>query len=640
MADPIPIDRRVAWTPGVTVGVEGGIAQYLPGGVNERTSIINVTQAPYNADNTGATDASGAINDAIVAATAGDVVYLPAGTYKLDDQISVSHSRDNITIRGDGPTTILAPAASAASAITAGNSGWNWPPGGANVTSDLNKGDTSIPLDDASQFSAGYIIILEWDQLTDNSEITAGEFFSFNVGGLPRSVRQIVKVISKAGDTLTVFPGINHQPPAGLACVAFTAQLQLEKFGMENFSVDLSDNLAVFPISIGQALNSWVYNVTLQNAKNYHLTITDSLFCEVRRCDLRDRLPPIINSNGGALLVLTCSGLWVEDNIMSNVFPCMEVNASTTGSAFTYNLFESHQNGLGTATLAIDANHGPWNHFNLYEGNVAGSFDSDGYFGGSSYDTVHRNWLTSTTYLGLGATNAFALHRFARNYNIVGNVMGTDGVINGNMSFGNPNIGNGSSTGTAQPSLGVFWDDWKMTGTLTTRTSDTVATVTFASGSVYDGQYITLRWSGGAASGNVSSPSGSTFIFTAIAFQDVLPAAATSLNIFTQAGGYQELDLDVEATSIEKGNYLYDTDGAPGSMSSLDGDTLATSYIHSSKPSFFGDLPWPPFDPTSPDSSSYENIPAAYRFVNGENPPGTTNSLTCETLNVTTMTLG
>ena len=57
-AEIIPADRLADWKPGVTVGVPGGIP-------TNRTHLIDVTKAPYNADNTGAADAQRAIQKAI-----------------------------------------------------------------------------------------------------------------------------------------------------------------------------------------------------------------------------------------------------------------------------------------------------------------------------------------------------------------------------------------------------------------------------------------------------------------------------------------------------------------------------------------------------------------------------------------------
>lgn len=49
---------------------------------------------------------------------------------------------------------------------------------------------------------------------------------------------------------------------------------------------------------------------------------------------------------------------------------------------------------------------------------------------------------------------------------------------------------------------------------------------------------------------------------------------------------------------------------------------VPNSLYLTNKPSWFGFLPWPPVDPTNPTySSSRTNIPAAYRFIYGVDPP-------------------
>jgi hypothetical protein len=60
---------------------------------------INVTKPPYNADNTGATDVTTALQNAINAATsAGTGVYLPKGTYKISQPLNVN----NVSVAGAG----------------------------------------------------------------------------------------------------------------------------------------------------------------------------------------------------------------------------------------------------------------------------------------------------------------------------------------------------------------------------------------------------------------------------------------------------------------------------------------------------------------------------------------------------------
>lgn len=46
-------------------------------------------------------------------------------------------------------------------------------------------------------------------------------------------------------------------------------------------------------------------------------------------------------------------------------------------------------------------------------------------------------------------------------------------------------------------------------------------------------------------------------------------------------------------------------------------DTLPDSLYRGSKPDWFGNLTWPPFDAASPGTPAYTQIPAGYRYVNG-----------------------
>ncbi len=65
---------------------------------------------------------------------------------------------------------------------------------------------------------------------------------------------------------------------------------------------------------------------------------------------------------------------------------------------------------------------------------------------------------------------------------------------------------------------------------------------------------------------------------------------------------------------------------------------IPASYYLSSKPAFFGNLPWPAVDPASPAySGSYTNIPAGYRDVFGQDPPsGPVNNAPVVSVSVST----
>ncbi len=72
----------------------------------DSTTILDVTKAPYNADNTNTLDASvaiqAAVNDAI-SANDGTIVYLPTGKYRIDSTISLTGG--NYSVEGAGYNT-------------------------------------------------------------------------------------------------------------------------------------------------------------------------------------------------------------------------------------------------------------------------------------------------------------------------------------------------------------------------------------------------------------------------------------------------------------------------------------------------------------------------------------------------------
>ena len=118
--------------------------------------------------------------------------------------------------------------------------------------------------------------------------------------------------------------------------------------------------------------------------------------------------------------------------------------------------------------------------------------------------------------------------------------------------FGLPNIGNGGYNGKwVQPSKGIYWADWRALRT--------------------------------AAQGAGPGP-----------------------------GGFQEIDMDVKATTLLRGNYNYCDKGVRASES-LHGMTLPKSLYLTAKPSWFGKLSWPAF---GPDTGAFEKnkIPAQVRF--------------------------
>ena len=78
LAEIIPAARRIKWDPGVR------------GDIPNRTTIFaNVKNSPYNALGNGVADDTAGIQAAINACPSNQVVYIPAGTYKISAPLSI-----------------------------------------------------------------------------------------------------------------------------------------------------------------------------------------------------------------------------------------------------------------------------------------------------------------------------------------------------------------------------------------------------------------------------------------------------------------------------------------------------------------------------------------------------------------------
>lgn len=474
----IPTEYLIDWTPGTYTGVPGGIDQYLPGGANQRTNLIDVTAAPWNADPTGVADSKTNIQYAVNSASSGQVIYIPSGTYKLTGQISLT--KDGITLRGAGASTILKYTHNGSAIFVGANSdyGWTYPNTNTWSSSVLTNGQVVIPMSDTSSFSTGKMVRLAWLNQTNVDEPT------ISVGNYQFRRQQMTRITAKDASSITVFPPVYSGYETN--CRVNLAQQQGDFIGIEDLVLDGTDATLQYGIWMEQCYGSWMKGVRFINGKNFGMFIYDSLNCEIRRCfvDYRNNT----GSNGGGVLHNNSSGSLVEDNIIYHYFPGIEVNHGSSGNVFSYNFV------WDTSGVAIDSNHGPHNAYNLYEGNVSPNLQSDGYYGSSSRHTVLRNWLHGNQ---PGVTNSWqlSLNRFARRYQLVGNIFGTD-VNSGRRSYGNPNMGNPFYTGEAQPTAGDWWADW----------------AAYVGGTYTDG-----------------------------------------------SSGFQELDLDVEFTTTNRVNYLFGT---------------------------------------------------------------------------------
>ncbi len=648
----LPAANQGSWAANAVtgVGVVGGIDQYRAGGTFARGAegggtTIDVTLTPYFADKTGATDASADINAAILAASPGDLVWIPAGTYRCDNAIVIYHDDDGVTVRGAGPgLTIIdgrntagiglgaggAFTASTQTVTGTGGSAGSWP-----------KGATVLNVADSSAYVAGYLAKIYIQNEDDNTRIDAGAAPSISVFGFEKVRAHTVRVMSVAAGAITI------DPPLPVDCANCTLEIaletlahwRLEKCGVEDLTITGVNGSLTSALQFNYTDQCWAYNVATASVNNYPCNNADSYRTEIRYCAW-DGKPA--GSNGAGILWNTCSSGLIVDNIIKNSFPFIEENFGSMNNVWAYNF-------CGGISMVMNANHGPHNLLNLYEGNVVQGIQVDGYFGSASHGTLYRNWLHAQ-FEG-AQRNALSFNRFTRNFVVAGNVMGWDGTSAPLNSYGNPNLGNSDFIGTATPSTGTFWADWKMTGTLLTRTSDTQAVVTVSSlGNLAVGQGLgnngpSLKWAGGRR-GNMAviAISGLNVTFGVSGYDggDVLPATSTALTIATGTSGFQESDADVELSTVKVENYEAAAVGT-GSLQDGTADTLPNSLSFSGTPSWWTDDgfagTYPPVNPNSPNWDIETIIPAAARYYDVAPSPGG-GSITTGTLNVGTLNVG
>lgn len=640
-----PSANQGAWLPGTNVGVLGGIEQYIAGGVNDRATtgnVINVVTA-HSADNTGTADVKSAVEAAISAASSGDVIYFPAGIYLFAaGWIQIPLAKSNITFRGAGVGMTTFHISTTAGVFI-------WPDVGyiANdvktVTGTKTKGTSTLSVSSNSGFTtANQFAWVGYENENDNTRIQAGDAPVWSSKGYPWSRTMTARVTGTTSTTISIDPPL----PAD----ATNLQLRIHTYGyptykfvgwgFEDFSVtfDPTDHTSqVFNVVTAQ--DTWFYNIHFEDwARTSNngscINISKSYRVQVQKCRFDAESG---SSSDGAIQTVANSSCLIVDNIFTGPWGFNTYDSgNSVNCVIAYN-FASDQ--------TISGFHNAHPSLNLIEGNAAGNHHSDGYHGSSSHNTLYRNRFVGE--------NSVILNRFKRNYVLAGNLFGKDGVTTGAVSWGNPNMGNGDANGFAGPTglsdqvgqldykqnggtpntytiqsgdvfEGDFWADWEVTGTLTTRTSNTVGVFTVSGGNwvagvvaTASGQlYPAVWWSsktGAMFDGTVTNVSGNQV--TISWGSGTLPDQGTAVQMYMGNAGWQERDLDVKASSTVVENYWALSSGT-GSLQDGTADTLPASLAYAAKPAWFGNLTWPPYDPNSP-SFDEARIPAGYRYING-----------------------
>jgi hypothetical protein len=418
--DVIPPDRTTTWSPGI------------PGGVPARTTVCATIPAAAYGD--GSTDATAAIQGAIDACPADQVVQLESGSYRISSAIRLERP---VVLRGAGANDTTLTVSPAGVAVMMGS--WTTLGAGVALAADAPKGSTTLTVTDASAFSVGDIVRL--DQLDDDAVVQGQScpYLKRGSDGAWRSIAQVVEIAAKSGNTLTLASPLHWTYEAALGAELVPLGPQpTRNAGLEDLRITGAATVAV---NVQYAAYSWIKGIETDHVDGVHVALAGAY-----RFVLRDSYAhhSVRYSYGGVSygysLEWGTSDSLVENNIAYYVNKPIQFRASGGGNVVAYNYADDawsqpdSEGNFWFQEMAIDV-HCAFPHMELVEGNYAPHMGGASTWGNAGYITWFRNQSTSvyrTIQLsGPSAPgNQAAVELDARMIamNLVGNVLGAPGL--------------------------------------------------------------------------------------------------------------------------------------------------------------------------------------------------------------------
>lgn len=286
--------------------------------------IIDVTKAPYSADNTGEKDATKAIQQAIdkVGEEGGGVVYLPSGTYKVKPQENKNYalriSNNGVVLRGAGKDrtflyneeTVMR----GKQIISVRGDGYTWTQYEENtsfISSDLLEPTSQIPVDDISPYKIGDWVVISTEVTEDFIEEhdMSGWWDSLLDTEGTRFYRQITN-IDKENKYLTIDAPTRYPLKIRDRAKIYKVDTPLSEIGIEDLSIGNKqhsgsgfgdgdykevgtggyDVHASKVIHFEQIVNSWVKRVNTyqpeENKDNFHILSNGIVLTQTRNVSI------------------------------------------------------------------------------------------------------------------------------------------------------------------------------------------------------------------------------------------------------------------------------------------------------------------------------------------------------------------
>ena len=416
----LPADRRTVWKPGVA------------GGIPDRRTVCRTVEA--SAHGNGASDATSAIQSAIDACPAGQVVQLSPGTFSVGNTGAVLHLNKGITLRGAGATrTTLQktkgatpgtyqPGPHPGALILVGAARWDSGDGkSVDLAADAVKGAYAVTLSSSGAFKPGQFVLLDelsgatwqpdpagrrliwaspdfrvvWQRHDppapdDDPFPDALSWFSRT----DRPTNEIKQVDRVEGNTVFFTTPVHISYRAAHSAQLSTyGQPFVQNAGVEDLKVIGGDDAN---IRFAFAANCWAKSIDNTGWLGQGFGLDQTFHVEIRDSYVHDAAWPEPGGGGYAIALAhgTAEAL-VENCIILKANKMMVAQSAGTASVFGYNYVDDGMIGKnpGWIEVGLNGSHMAGTHHILFEGNYGFNWDSEKTHGNAIFHTVFRNHL-------------------------------------------------------------------------------------------------------------------------------------------------------------------------------------------------------------------------------------------------------
>jgi hypothetical protein len=349
----IPASRMIDWSPGIAGGIPN-----IP--LTEKNVL------DFKADPTGVTDSKAAFVSAINGLpSAGGVVIIPAGTYKIGSTITISKS--NVVFRGEGvgKTRLMMDFSGDCFSIAIyGRGEWQ------NITADIVKGTNQLEVTTASLFKVGDFA--EIQQENDPEIMYTNP--EWNQTWAENSVGQLFEIGSISGNLLK-FKTSTHINFQKRLNIKIRPQKLIKNVGFEKFYLE-KKQAGGYTFNFTNAAYCWIQNIESNHTRKSHVYFAACIGCVVRDSYFHHSFD---YGGGGSGYGIECAGHstdnLIENNIFNHLRHAMMVQLGANGNVFGYNYSINAVQGEGETNLNVDwtppdiSIHGHYAFMNLFEGN-------------------------------------------------------------------------------------------------------------------------------------------------------------------------------------------------------------------------------------------------------------------------------